>query len=80
MKRIIILWIVTIFCFVASGYSVLGLMMAAMLSGAPHYSPERAQFNANLWGSCTIIFFVLGVVFSVLLWKGRKKKRNSVRP
>jgi hypothetical protein len=78
VKRII-LWIITIFCFLASGYSSLNLMMVAMLSGAPHYSAERAQFSANLWGSCTIIFFVLGVVFSVLIWKTGKRKRNSVQ-
>ncbi len=76
----IILWIITIFSFLACGYSALGLMMVAMLSGAPNYSPERAQFNANLWGSCTIIFFLLGVVLSVLIWNGRKSKRNLVQP
>ena len=73
----LILWIVTVLSFLACAYSFLGLMMVAMLSAAPNYSPERAQFNANFWGSCTIILLVLGVVFAVLTWKGGKKRRKS---
>lgn len=70
----VILWTITIFCFLTCGYCFLGLMMVAMLSAGPNYSPERAQFNINFWVSCMLTFFILGVMFSVLIWKGRNRK------
>ena len=76
MKRVI-LWVVTILSLLACGYSFLGVIMVAMLSGAPNYSQERAQFNGNLWGYSTITFFLLSVVLSILIWKSRKNKRSS---
>lgn len=58
VKRIA-LWIITILLFVAGAYSLLGLLMVASFSVDPGYSPERARFNANLWGSLTVVFFFL---------------------
>jgi hypothetical protein len=72
MKRVI-LWTATILSFLASAYSYLGIMMVASFSATPNYSPARARFNANLWGSCTIAFFCLGVVCSIILWRTRRK-------
>lgn len=46
----LVLSIITILSFLACGYSSLGVMMVAMLSGASSYSPERAQFNAIFLG------------------------------
>ena len=73
MKKRIILWVITILSFLASAYSVLGLLMVASFSATPNYPAERAQFNANLWGSCTIGFFSIGVIGSIMLWRGRRK-------
>jgi hypothetical protein len=70
----IVLWIITILFFVASAYSMLGLLMVASLSGAPNYSHERAQFNANLWGSLTAVFFILGGFSAFVLWRNRKRR------
>ena len=56
----IVLWIITILFFLASAYSMLGFIMIGSLSGAPNYPQERAQFNANLWGSLMVAFFLLG--------------------
>ena len=73
MKKRIILWVITILSFLASAYSMLGVLMVASFSAAPNYPAERAQFNANLWGSCTIGFFSIGVIGSIMLWRGRRK-------
>jgi hypothetical protein len=73
MKRIA-LWIITILFFLATGYSMLGLLMVASFSGAPNYSPERARLNANLWGSLTVVFFFLGVLSSFVIWRTRKRR------
>ena len=72
MKRIII-WAVAALSFVASAYSLLGVGMVASLSGAPNYSPERARFNASLWGSSTIVFFSIGVICLIFLWRIHRK-------
>jgi hypothetical protein len=69
-------WIITPICFLASAYSLLGLIMVADFSVAPNYPPGRAEFNANVWGSCTILFFVLGVMFSLLIWSSRSKRNG----
>jgi cell division protein FtsW (lipid II flippase) len=72
MKRVG-LRIIALFCFLASAYSFLGLIMIADFSVDPNYPPERVEFNANFWGSSTIIFFLLGVVFLLLIWKSQRK-------
>ena len=77
MKRIVKkvgLWIITILFFLTSAYSLLGLFMVASFSGDPSYSPQRARFNANLWGSLTVTFFLLGALSGVALWRERKRK------
>ena len=74
MKRIV-LWSITILSVLATAYSILGLLMVASFSGAPHYSPERARFNANLWGSCTIIFFSFALTCPIILWRTGRRKR-----
>jgi uncharacterized BrkB/YihY/UPF0761 family membrane protein len=72
-SRRAVLWVITTLCFLAAGYSVMALMMIASFAGDPNYSRERANFNANLWGSPTIIFFILGVIFSFLIWRRRRR-------
>ncbi len=73
MAKRAILWAVTIISFLASAYSVLGVLMVASFSATPNYSPERARFNANLWGSCTILFLAIGIVSSIILWRNYRK-------
>lgn len=79
----IILWILAVSSFLACGYSFLGVMMVAMLAAGPNYSYERAQFNVNFWGSCTIIFFLLSAFFSALCFQSyfggveRRKRKSS---
>jgi hypothetical protein len=63
-----------VFCFLASAYSLLGLIMIADFSVDPNYPRERVEFNANLWGSSTIIFFLLGVLFLFLIWRSGRKR------
>jgi cell division protein FtsW (lipid II flippase) len=75
MKRKIALCTITVLCFMASAYSLMGLLMVASLSGAPNYSHERAQFNANFWGSSTIIFLLLGFMLSFFTWRYLRKLR-----
>jgi len=72
MAKRIILWAVTILSFLASAYSVLGVLMVASFSATPNYSPERARFNANLWGWCTILFLAMGIVCSIILWRNHR--------
>jgi len=73
VKRII-LWIITILLFLASAYSLLGLLMVASFSGDPSYSAERARFNGNLWGSLTLVFFFLGALSAFVIWRNRKRR------
>ncbi len=73
VKKIVLL-IITIFWFLACAYSMFGLFMVASLSGAPNYPPERAQFNANLWGSLTVLFFLLGALSAFVIWRTRKRR------
>jgi hypothetical protein len=68
------LWVITILFFLASAYSMLSLLMVASLSGGPNYSPERAQLNANLWGSLSVGFFLFGALFAFVLWRNRKRR------
>ena len=41
---------------------MLGLLMVASFSGDPNYSPQRARFNADLWGSLTLLFLSLAAL------------------
>ena len=76
MKRFI-LWSITILSILATAYSILGLLMVASFSGAPNYAPERARFNGNLWGSCTIIFFSIAMICSIILWRIGKTTKHD---
>ena len=73
MKKIA-LWVITILLFLASAYSLLGLLMVASFSGDPNYSHERARFNGNLWGSLTLMFFFLGALSAFVIWRNRKRQ------
>jgi hypothetical protein len=44
---------------IALVYSLIGVLQAGMLSGAPNYSRIRAEHNEHLWTSMSAIFFGL---------------------
>jgi hypothetical protein len=47
-------------------YSLLGVLQAGMLSGAPNYSRIRAEYNEHLWTSMSGVFFGLSVLLIYL--------------
>ena len=51
-------------------YSLVGVMQAVMLSGAPNYSAERAMHNVYVWGGIAAASVVLATVLAV--WLRRK--------
>jgi hypothetical protein len=75
MKRII-LWAVTILSFMATAYAMLGVLMVASFSATPNYSPERVRLNENLWGSCTVLFFSVDTICSIILWRNYRKTQR----
>jgi hypothetical protein len=47
-------------------WSLVGILQAGMLSGAPNYSRIRAEYNEHLWTAMSGIFFGLSVLLVYL--------------
>lgn len=55
-------------------YALLGLIQAAMLSGAPNYEPERLTANMLLWGAVCVLATFVSIGF---VWFGRRSTKES---
>ena len=55
-------------------YGFLWLFQTAALSGAPNYSIERAQYNANGAYAVMAVSFLVAIVAGILLWRHRKAR------
>ena len=70
-RRLVIAIVVTLIVLALS--SLVGVMRAEMLSGAPNYSAERAMLNVYVWGGIATASVVLATVLAVRLYgKGVK--------
>jgi len=56
----------------SAAYCLVGALQAGMLSGAPSYSPIRAEYNEYLWSGLFGFFLVL--VLSLCLIRKRIKQ------
>ncbi len=72
-RRRIVIAIVTALIVLAL-YSLVGVMQAVMLSGAPNYSAELAMHNVYVWGGTTAASVVLATALA--LWLRRKGDKD----
>lgn len=70
-KRAVIIAVVAALIVLAM-YSLVGVMQAVMLSGAPNYSAERAMYNVYLWGSIAGVSIIAAIVLALVLRKRGK--------
>ena len=57
-------------------YGFFWLIQTASLSGAPNYSIERAQYNANGAYALMAVSLLVVVATGTLLWRQRKSRRE----
>lgn len=63
-----ILWLTSFASLLTALYCVAGVLQGAML-----FTGSRARSNVELWGTLFVIFTVIFLGSTVLLWRGRKK-------
>ena len=55
-------------------FCLLGVIQAAWLSATPHFPMERTRRNLLVWGSGTLLSFVMLCVFAFILYRARGKR------
>lgn len=70
--RRVLIWVIAALT-VFTLYSLVGVIQAVMLSGAPNYSLDRAWHNIRLWGTLAGFSLALATALSVYVWRKRKR-------
>jgi hypothetical protein len=78
MKKKALLWIGLAFSVMGILYCVLWAIQSAWLSAIPNYPLERAQYNFNVSGSLSLLFFVISLVIGFFLYDGRKRRNSTI--